>query len=196
MRTALENLILTARGTLDPLKLKLMGGEVRRFHVDPEVAPQSVAEHSWRMMVILHHLWPERVNLLTPALLHDVTEGLLGDVPAPVKRWPGIKGATENLERQYEEFLGIVPIAAEDKLRIKTADYLELVAWCKPQQNAHAQRIAWNATGYLREVAEQLARPEAFRVLALLDDMLGVRVDNTGEDNPRGFLAQDEERSI
>lgn len=167
--TDLEQLILTARGTLDLLELKLAGGSVRRYHTEEGVHQQTVAEHSWRMAVILHHLYPGRQDLLVAALHHDLAEGLLGDIPAPVKRWPGLKAATADLETSYMNFIGVqFPLGDTDETRLKCVDYLELVATTARQPGKDAARIAATGAGYVTAAAHALPAAEAVVVLELL----------------------------
>lgn len=191
----LRNLVIATRGTLDPLRLKLSGGDVLRYHAEPDVPPQTVSEHSWRVAIILHHLWPDRSYLLASALYHDVAEGLMGDLPAPIKRWPGIKDALTGLETDYERLLGInEELLSDDAARLKCADYLELVAYCVLYSAEGAQRVARTGYSYVKAASATLPPLETERVLALLERFYAGerKEDNTGQESPFGFMADEE----
>jgi 5'-deoxynucleotidase YfbR-like HD superfamily hydrolase len=87
---------------LRALHSRLKGGHVVRYHTRPELADgQNVAAHTWRVMVVIHTLWPEQStkNLLLHALYHDVAEAEVGDMPATTKwKYPELN----NLMRRVE----------------------------------------------------------------------------------------------
>lgn len=64
-----------------------MAGMVKRYHVWP-VREQTVAEHSWQICRILLSITTEEISaiLIPHAILHDVGEVAVGDIPFPVKR--------------------------------------------------------------------------------------------------------------
>lgn len=176
-RFDLAGLILASRGTLDPLRLKLAGGDVKRYHTYATVPAQTVAAHSWRVAVIAAHLWPDRPGLPLAALYHDVAEGLTGDVPAPAKRALGEglehEGGIRRLELDYERYLGVAPsppLNQEDFARLKCADYLELVAYIHDLglNSPEAKLIAANGAAYVRDWAVKLPAPEYAPVMRLL----------------------------
>jgi 5'-deoxynucleotidase YfbR-like HD superfamily hydrolase len=124
-------LLQNSCGTTDPLDLLLRGGKVRRYHQWPTFH-QDVAQHTWRVMVILMHLWPETPpGALLTALYHDTSEALTGDLPAPVKRDPALRAAVRNLEAEFMDFVGVPNDEGSDAYaldynRRKCADYIEL----------------------------------------------------------------------
>lgn len=183
-------------GTDDPLLLKLRGGGVTRYHVEPGCAAQTVADHSWRVAVIAHELWPERPHLVMAALYHDVAEGLTGDMPAPIKRLGDAKETVRALESIFHSHVGVHAhtddLLDEDVVRLKCADYLELVLTCSGQHTRDAARVAQTGVGYVIEQMQRLPSDEAGRVSALLDYATGRRVDRTGQEHPFGFVADDE----
>jgi 5'-deoxynucleotidase YfbR-like HD superfamily hydrolase len=211
--TELTEFILAARGTLDPLQLKLAGGAVRRYHNEGDIAAQSVAEHSWRVAIILHHLWPDRPHLVTAALFHDIAEGLVGDIPAPAKRFDhNFHGVMEDIEREYEEFLGIQKqLIPEDHRRLKAADYLELVDYCARQRVPNATRIVVTGAKYILEISKGLPSRDHLEVVKLLQQLrnpwsalapkepvlknLAELVHGKIEqEHPFGFMAEEERR--
>lgn len=67
------------------------GGETRRYHTWPVLRPQTVAEHSFHVAMLVAWLAGQEPpgigsNLLMAALCHDLAEHKMGDIPAPVKR--------------------------------------------------------------------------------------------------------------
>lgn len=175
--TDMRALVLAVCGTDDPLRLILRGGAVRRYHTEEGMAAQTVAEHTWRLMVILLHLWPDASpRLLTTALYHDVPEGLFGDAPAPVKRDPVLKAAYDVQEAEYSLFLGIRDESAlnpAEYARLKCADYLELCMTCLYQDTPNSNRIFATGARYVRERAMDLPIDEAHRVIAFLARLEG-----------------------
>jgi len=105
-------------------------GLVRRFHTEGRLLPQSVAEHSWGVAVLLLHFWPDsRSEVIREALGHDMGEYVSGDLPAPVK-WNStvIKEAHDKIADEFRE--KIFPSNELDNLehaRLKAMDYLELM---------------------------------------------------------------------
>jgi putative hydrolase of HD superfamily len=65
--------------------------------------PESVAEHTWRlclMAMVLYGRAPgiDLARLLRMCLIHDLGEGIRGDVPAPAQAAPGAKSADERAD--------------------------------------------------------------------------------------------------
>ena len=110
------------------------GGSVKRWHTITNAKEQTVAAHSWGVAVIIMDLWPDsRADLFHAALLHDVPEQLIGDVPAPTK-WAHPRLAKE-LDLAEESFWDMVEVkfpalTTEEQLQLKTADMLELLWYC------------------------------------------------------------------
>jgi 5'-deoxynucleotidase YfbR-like HD superfamily hydrolase len=148
--------------TNDHLKIsrlldRLLGGHVTRYHTRPEVGNnQSVAEHTWRAVVILHTLWPDiSREALLYLLYHDVTEAELGDLPATTKwKYHFLAEEYRKVETDYQKTLGIVnEITEREKHLCKMADMLELVMHCHRQVrkgNTFAEKIYTNGIEFLR----------------------------------------------
>ena len=85
------------------------GGSVKRWHTISNAKEQTVAAHSWGVVVIIMELWPDsRADLIYASLLHDVPEQLIGDVPAPTK-WAHTRLAKE-LSLAEESYWDIVKV--------------------------------------------------------------------------------------
>jgi 5'-deoxynucleotidase YfbR-like HD superfamily hydrolase len=67
--------------------LKRMGSTIRYHGTNPLTHPETVFHHSASVMLILLQTVPAQcsVNLLIAALVHDLPEGVVGDIPAPTK---------------------------------------------------------------------------------------------------------------
>ena len=168
--------VLDFCGTTNPLALKLKGGSVRRYHTEGEWIQQSVAQHTWRMMVILLYLWPRMPReAILFALYHDAAEVYTGGVPATVKRLQSIAIAYHQLEQQIEGFLGIPgkeTLLPADYARVKVADYLELCITCSQHPTVPAaDRIFNKGRELIGEYARQLSADEQTRITSLLYDI-------------------------
>lgn len=164
-------------GTTDPLLLKLRGGAVMRYHAEGPVLRdhcQSVAEHTWRMMVILLHLFPHAsLPLLKGALYHDVPEGLVGDIRATVKRFLSMKESIDKLEVDFMDHIGLPherDLTAVDYLRLKIADYMELCFFIEWADRKEVAFIFNNGCRYILEATAKLPDP---RERDRVTDMIG-----------------------
>ena len=75
-------------------------------------------------------MWPEcSKNLIKAALYHDIHEGILGDVPAQVKRkFYDFSEAIDRAEQVINKELGThVSLDIEEQERLKIADVMELL---------------------------------------------------------------------
>lgn len=173
----LQALLDTACGESDPLRLVLRSGAVRRFHACEVLERQTNAEHVWRVLVILLHLWPTVPReLLLAVLYHEAAEALIGDVPAPLKRLPELRTVIQDLERRFASHLGLPAVdnlGPEDRARYKCADYLELCLTCAALPDGVNRRtILRNAAQYVREEVDRLPDPDRRRVLDLLEEII------------------------
>ena len=61
-------------------------GSVRRWHANPDVPAQTLADHQGRVAQIILFFWPDAsAELIYAALHHDCGELYVGDVPGPIK---------------------------------------------------------------------------------------------------------------
>src|SRR5579859_3219148 len=157
-------------GTYDALKLKLRGGNVSRYHVEGRAIDQTVAEHTWRLLVILLDLWPNASpDLVKTALYHDVAEGFIGDVHAPLKRaLPGV----ENIELEYERWLGLphaAHLSALEQVQLKCADYLELLMYSSTIPTSRARDIVKVGEDYIYKLTAALPVEDRAAVTKLMN---------------------------
>jgi hypothetical protein len=108
-----------------------LAGEVQRYHTWPTLRNQTVAEHTWQMMRIWHHLFgamPPEVS--TAILWHDAGELRTGDVPYMAKKdAPTLKVALDRLEEKALVEMGAPAyrtIDREQRIKIKLCDLIEM----------------------------------------------------------------------
>jgi hypothetical protein len=155
----LREYLVNAYGSANRLYWYLRGGHVRRFHTEP-LNGQLVAAHSWRVRIIIDYLWPKASEQLKDAAIyHDVAEGLLGDIPAPIKRHPNLSTVLHDFEHEFERFLGIdahLALNQDDAVRLKIADYAELVLTVDEQSPHRAAHVRRNGLEYIQQSIDKL----------------------------------------
>lgn len=68
------------------LEFMWRGGYTTRYHTERTLREDTVGHHSFNVAAIVMYVRPDAsAALLRAALLHDVAEHVLGDIPAPVK---------------------------------------------------------------------------------------------------------------
>lgn len=112
-------------------------GHVRRYHTLQTIGHQTVAEHSYFLVMILLELTNGKVSaeLLKAAVYHDLPEVFTGDIPATAK-WasPCLVQSLQILEDLFEDEHDLsVALSDEDKLLLKFADMAELVMYSLDQ---------------------------------------------------------------
>lgn len=128
---------------IDQLMFIRNGGETRRFHGWPVLRPQSVAEHSFHVAMILHVLYGQDEPgipgyLLTAALCDDLAEWITGDPPSPFtrameKRMPGFRDQRKGVENEVLATVSLdwdKHLSDEDKRKLKFADYVDGAMYC------------------------------------------------------------------
>lgn len=115
-----------------------MAGTVKRYHCWP-VREQTVAEHSWQICRILLSITTEEIAqiLLPHAVLHDVGEVSVGDLPYPIKKMnPDLERIFSGIEasavHDLMETWKLPPVIIHEwdgKLRwvFKAAEYIEMM---------------------------------------------------------------------
>lgn len=166
--------ILKICGTTDELTLIIRGGEVVRYHAEGStVRKQSVAEHTWRVLIILLHLWPDTPrDVILATLYHDVPEVFTGDTPATVKI--ASRSVDASLCRMEHTFIEALSIPNEGALthkeyrKLKCADYLELYLTCRQQTSRRASQLAENGKGLIGVHVQCLPEEDQRKVANLL----------------------------
>lgn len=103
---------------------------LRRWHTEPGMPAESVAEHSFGTALILAIIAPQASSACyQAALLHDLGEQGVGDIPV-IAKWasPGLKSASDQLEERFLKQLGLTyPKLNEEELGwLHAADRLDL----------------------------------------------------------------------
>lgn len=139
------------------LEAWMNGGEVQRFHQWPMLhRQQTVAEHTFNMLLISTHLYysksHEFAELQHSILFHDIAEGRRGisDISSYAKRqFPGLREAAHKAEAQVEHRLGIdrwtSPYSNLNENRLKMCDKLELM-WTVISQLMLGNRTLYDAS--------------------------------------------------
>jgi len=123
-------------------------GGVRRWHSNPELADsnQTLAQHQWGVAVIIlaEHPNPSK-ELLYAALLHDVGELVVGDLPAPFKKAnPKIAAAHKVAEQKAMERMGVeYDLTPKETAWLKWADRKEAYMWMIAHNHALHLRPDW-----------------------------------------------------
>lgn len=128
---------------MEQLEFIRNAGETRRFHGWPVLRPQTVAEHSFHVAMIVWVLAGQeepgiRLPLIMAALTDDLAEWITGDPPSPFsrameKRMPGFRDTRKEVEN---EVLASVQLdwgkflTDEEQRILKLADYIDGAMYC------------------------------------------------------------------
>lgn len=158
---------------MDALDFMWRGGNVARFHTHRTLSTDFVGHHSYNVACIILHQRPEaRVELITAALLHDVAEHKMGDMPAPAKRAlpayasrpiPGDGPATfrevfAHMEDAHTRDAGLPTpdLTAEEQWVLKFADSCDGMRFCVQERRMGNVGIAECYENFRDYVAELL----------------------------------------
>lgn len=124
----------------------LDSGEVERFHQQPRVTKQTIAQHSWRMSMLIQYFNPDcRKELILAALTHDCSEYVTGDSPATIK-WhsPILKAELDSIEEKVEKDWGIqFGLTEPEKRLLKFCDVLEGMIYTTDRYESGERRAAF-----------------------------------------------------
>ena len=159
---------------------------VYRCACNPVVKPTTVAEHSYHTTVIALFIAEEiatRVpevfsiaEVVRQALLHDVEEAILSDIPHPVKKHIDMGEALPTLFDEHFwdapgwlETAVLTPHGGTLEARVvKLADYLELAMHCKDEErmgNHNLDPIKETAIKLAKELNEDVKSVVALNVI-------------------------------
>lgn len=156
---------------MDAIGFMWKGGYTKRYHTQRTLVEDTVGHHSFNVGCIIMHIWPEaRAELLKAALLHDVAEHVMGDMPAPAKRaLPDYVDHMNDGEavsfrevfgQQEEGFMAAAGIAypalyPDEEWVLKIADSLDGMRFCC-QERAMGNRFIDEVYGNFRDYVEAL----------------------------------------
>lgn len=113
-------------------------GLVKRYHAQPHLNSQTVAEHTWQLLRIMTTIWPDIPrNVLMYAIYHDIAEGCTGDLPYTTKlSSPEIKNHMDALEEEATKNMRrlwgtpVVPLPTEEEKKfIKACELVEFAEY-------------------------------------------------------------------
>lgn len=111
------------------------GANTRRYHTVPTLLTETVAHHSHGVALICHMLMSNRdynPQVMWAALLHDMAEYRVGDVPSPSKREFGISKMLDEFEARIlrSEGFPMPALSVEDGRILKLADIAQGALFC------------------------------------------------------------------
>lgn len=133
------------------------GGGTRRFHTEPVIHEETVAQHSFGVACIITLIEPGcSVALLKAALFHDVAEQDTGDVPAPVKwQHSELKDLLERIEVMFHakhDNAFQQHLTDAEMVALKWADSLDLMCRAMEERKLGNQSMAnifWKVSDFL-----------------------------------------------
>ena len=115
----------------ESLKFILDGSEVSRYHTVRTLQTETVGHHSHGVAMFCCLLCTPSANLLRAALVHDLAEHVLGDIPSPAKKKYGIGEQVNDLEKELLKSVGMdVNISANEARTLKMADIFQGMTFC------------------------------------------------------------------
>ena len=111
---------------------RLDAGLVTRFHTSPTIHERNVAAHSFNMMLILDWVYEGEppVALLRAAMLHDLHERYMGDIPYPIKHEPELEPLFYSVEKRINTRMGIkYRLSNHEQEVLNCVDMLEFILY-------------------------------------------------------------------
>lgn len=113
-------------------------GAVKRYHVKRTHRTQTIAEHTFGMLMLVKQVAAgtfddsRMVDLYEAILHHDLPELFTGDVPAPIKRvHPDLGPLMDSIEEGLAPlYMNVEDLDPRDAALLKWADRMDLVMWC------------------------------------------------------------------
>lgn len=150
-------------------------GAVKRYHTVRTLRLQTVAEHTFGVMQLIDHIYPDaRKEVLIAAMHHDLPEFVTGDIPAPVKRQlPRLAVLLEEAERGTAPLYRDMDLTAFEEAVVKWCDLMELVLWCLEEVqlgNTYAMAPCQKGLLWLWDGGLVWGNPLTFQARALLSE--------------------------
>lgn len=157
----------------------LKARNVTRLHCYPTHRPQNLADHQWGVAMWLLYIMQGRPmkhvhEAMLYAMLHDIGEVAVGDIPSPTKRLMPDKGqCIDDREKQHiERVYGPLPDIGEDTELVKVADLLDLMHYCLTERrmgNLTLTDVFDRADEYIDEIYTRRGVPNPWVVSATND---------------------------
>lgn len=122
-------------------------GQVKRYHVKRTHRIQTVAEHTFGMLMLIKQVAPHSSKDLYNAILHhDLPELFTGDVPGPIKRaHPDLGPLLDSIEEGLAPLYQDITLIPSEQWLLKWADRMELTMWCLEEIRMGNTNIATTA---------------------------------------------------
>ena len=127
---------------IDRIAAARAAGEVQRFHTVRTIVPETVGEHSFNVVNLILLMTGGHCSrsLLIAAIVHDMGEIAVGDVPSPIKKmYP--QEVQDALDRQEEDaiariypyLVGHKQLTEEEAKTLKLADNIDGMLKCRQE---------------------------------------------------------------
>ena len=156
------------RTTLDFI---IAGSEVKRYHTVTTLITETVGHHSHGVAMLAALINPAASReLLLAALMHDLAEHQVGDIPSPAKREYGIGDQVSELEDRLMRAAGlIIPVLrSSDERTLKLADIAQGALFCARELslgNARMRKVFDRYLGYAEGMMLVGRERELFNVI-------------------------------
>jgi 5'-deoxynucleotidase YfbR-like HD superfamily hydrolase len=138
-----------------------LGSEVTRYHTVSTLMKETVGQHSHGVAMLCLILNPHvGVEVITAALLHDLSEHVTGDIPSPAKRIYGIGDQISDLEHALVAASGLVmpTLNLAQKRLLKLADLAQGALFC-------ARELSMGNSNMLKVLDRYLSYAEAMNLV-------------------------------
>lgn len=158
------------------LEDRLDTGGVTRYHAAPDVEPQNIAEHSWRVCQTLLFIYPEAsADCMRYALAHDMDERFVGDIPYFTKAKLDMSVVEAEADKLLDNFMDSTDVRGtklqkHEKLLVDFCDRYELTVYCLSQRTRGGRRIA------LSGISICLRTLDEFRAIAISAPVLRTQI--------------------
>ena len=134
------------------LEFIIAGTEVKRYHTVTTLINETVGHHSHGVAMLTLMIDPAAGReLLLAALMHDLAEHQVGDIPSPAKREYGIGEQVSELEDRLMRAAGLVmpDLNTRDARTLKLADIAQGALFCAREISLGNQRMRAIFTRYM-----------------------------------------------
>lgn len=156
-------------------ELTRRGGNVTRYHCYRTNLTDTVGHHTFNLLgILMACLRPDQLSLklVYAAHQHDVPECVVGDLPAPTKRLPGMGAAMALREAEVLEEHGLKDwadaLTPAEQGWLKMADALDGLAFCVDERRTGSSAldaVAVTYVTYIETLLERITAAEGFEEL-------------------------------
>lgn len=149
------------------------GEMTKRFHTVRTIGQNTVGEHSFSVVWLLHLLTDgaASANLLMSAVAHDLAEHVAGDMPSPSKRALGIGEELNAMEERLLDAHGFLfSITEQEQRLLKMADMFSGMLFCVTERafgNRYISEVYYRFHDYVMELSPEGREAET---LAAIND--------------------------